>query len=363
MHMRPRHGGAAIKPDDLYIRSLGVYLPPGRMSLSKARKAGLCGEEYRGSDLVGVAVAEDVMAPADMAVIAARQALRRLDGHVSHVDLHIFSETMHSGPEGWAAAGYILRELGLGETTAFEFYQGCNGILAALEMAAGALALLPRGANALLSTGVNGRDPRFVRWQSAGGGIAIGDGGGAIVLGGIDGIARIDAINSMTITHLEGAHRGDLPVQSGMPRHQLDVTARVKEFQQRTRLRSIDLQGFLTKAYLDISQRSLDEVGIKAKDLARVIYPHTGRDLILASIMYPLGLPLETATWDFGRTVGHLGSADFVASLDHLITTGEVEAGDHVLLVGGTAGFNVATAVVTITGTARQARDSKQIFA
>lgn len=323
------------------------------MSLAKAKKAGLCGDDYRGSDLVAVAIADDGMAPADMAVIASRQALQRLNGNARRIDLHVHSETMHSGPEGWAAAGYILRELGLGDTAAFQVHQGCNGILAALEMAAGALALMPGDSSALLSTGVNGRDPRFTRWHSAGGGIAIGDGGGAMILGKTGGIARIDAINSMTITSLEGAHRGDLPVQSDtLVRQPLDVMARVGEFQRSTGLKSIDLQGMLTKAYYDISQRSLDEVGIKARDLARVIYPHTGRDLILASILHPLGLPMESATWDFGRTVGHLGSADFVASLDYLITKGEVEEGDHVLLVGGTAGFNVASAVVTVTSAA-----------
>jgi 3-oxoacyl-[acyl-carrier-protein] synthase III len=88
-----------------------------------------------------------------------------------------------------------------------------------------------------------------------------------------------------------------------------------------------------------------------AGDLARVIHPNVSPAVMETSVLRPLKLTADQSAWDFGRTVGHLGAADYLVSLDHLLRAGQLSAGDRVLLIGGTAGFSVSSAVLTITAT------------
>lgn len=91
------------------------------------------------------------------------------------------------------------------------------------------------------------------------------------------------------------------------------------------------------------------EAEVDAGELARVVFVNAGAPFVDLGIMQPLGLPMAKSTWDFGRTVGHLGACDQVVSLHHLLATGQLSAGDRVLMVGGTQGYNAASAVLTVT--------------
>jgi 3-oxoacyl-[acyl-carrier-protein] synthase III len=82
-----------------------------------------------------------------------------------------------------------------------------------------------------------------------------------------------------------------------------------------------------------------------------VLFEHLGKDLTMMFCLMPLRLPPQLSTVDFANTVGHLGAADHIASLDNLLTTGQLSPGDRLLLVGAATGFNVASAVLTITET------------
>lgn len=72
------------------------------------------------------------------------------------------------------------------------------------------------------------------------------------------------------------------------------------------------------------------------------------RDIVEQRCMVPLDLPLEKSTWEFGRTVGHCGASDQILSLDHLVTTGRLGAGDHMLLLGTGPGVTLSCAVVKV---------------
>jgi 3-oxoacyl-[acyl-carrier-protein] synthase III len=311
----------------------------------------MCGEEFRDTDFISVPIAGSI-APVDMAVRAARQAVQRLAPDHLNIDLLLHSSIAWSGPEGWAPSGYILRELGHGSGTGYEIYQGCNGMLSSLEVAAGLMALAPAPTTAMLTTAVNASTSTVDRWSSAGVGVAMGDGATAAILGNDDGFARVDSICSMMLSDLEAIYRGNTPLrQDTEARPKMEVAARLKEFEASTQQKSIDLQRRFAKAYSDVAWMALNDVGIRPYEIARVLFSHIGVYQTLVSIMLPLRLPIRRSTAEFGRTVGHLGAGDHVASLDNLLTTGQLSPGDRLLLIGGTAGFNVASAVLTITET------------
>jgi 3-oxoacyl-[acyl-carrier-protein] synthase III len=346
-----------MKLSNLYVRGLGVHLPPGRMTPRRAMESRLCGSEFTVTDLVGVAVAEETTA-VEMAVLAASSALCDGGMDAKQIDLLIYAPMFQQGPDGWSPAGYILRELGCGEVVGHEISQGCNGGLAGLELAAGWLALAPEDATALVATAVHAEAAWLDRWRSPGHGIAIGDGAAAFILGKGYGQASVDSITSMTFSRLEGLHRGSLPLgePANSVRRKVNVAARIREYAAISGDTPVDLNLAFMQMYSAVMYRSLEDAGIKSTDIARVIFANVGAETTAVSVMQPLDLPMSRSTWEFGRTIGHIGGGDHIAALDHLIRTRQVAAGDRVLLISGTAGFTVVSAVLTITGTTADSR-------
>lgn len=342
-----------MKPHDLYVRALGVHLPAERITVEEAAAAGRCRPgEIAGGDLHSVSVAPAEATGLDMAVRAGRRALERAGQDPADTDLLVHATMLPEGPDGWSSAGYVLRELGCGAGACHEIRQGCNGVFAAIELAAGWLALAPRDATALITTALRADTPILDRWRSAGFGMALGDGACAVLLGRDTGVARVDAVNSMTFPELEGLHRGvTVPSERDVrDRPVIDIAARTREFVAAAGLDVFDLYRTFAAMYAKVITASLEEAGAEPRDLARVIFTNAGEAVTDAAVTRTLGLPVSRATWDFGRTIGHLGASDQIVSLDHLLATGRLAAGDRVLLVGGTQGYNTASAVLTVCG-------------
>lgn len=344
-----------MKAKELYIKTLGTYLPESMTDIKEVReiKPAAEFEELMDDDeYVSISIAGDTPA-VDMAVRAARDALNVAE---EPVQILFHASMVQQGPEGWSSAAYILRELGLSNLGGFDIVQGGNSVLGALEIAAGWLAVASDARNALVTTALNAGSAEFDRWHSAGNSIVLGDGAAAMVLGKGSGIARVEAINSLMFPEFEGVHRGTLPLfekDLGV-RRQVDLSVRVKEFALTHGFGPMDLLTQITNMKTEVVQRSLKDAQLEAGDIARVIHPHVGPVMIDLSVMRPLGLPLSKSTWDYGRTVGHVGSCDYLLSLGYLLNSGQLSAGDHVLLIGSGPGYNMASAILTITGDGAQ---------
>jgi 3-oxoacyl-[acyl-carrier-protein] synthase III len=340
-----------VRTQEFFIKSIGTYLPdvqavPANIQRDEEPKAESTASGYQ---FESCAVAVDIPA-ADMAVHAAREALNCAG---TRVDLHIHTQMFRQGPECWSPSGYILHQLGISDVPGHEVAQGCNGILAALQVCAGWLTMAPRAATALVTTSLNAGVPYLDRCRSAGSGTVLGDGAAAAVLTKDCGVVRVDALNSMVFPELEALHRGDaslLETDNGI-RESVDMLSRSQAFAREQGWDPLDLLEQITKMTVETAQQSLEDAGVKADELARVIHPNVSPAAMERAVLRPLKLTLEKSTWDFGRTVGHLGAGDYLVSLDHLLRTGQLSAGDRVLLIGGTAGFTVSSAVLTVIAT------------
>ncbi|MEU9573404.1 ketoacyl-ACP synthase III family protein [Streptomyces massasporeus] len=339
-----------MKLDHLYVSGLGTYLPE-RMSSRRAVELGLYDEILMlDSGVTGTLVAGDTP-PVEMAVSAAREALERAEQDPVAIDLLVHACVLQPGPEMWYPGGYIARELGTGHLPVFEVRQGCNGMLAALELAAGQLALDPSRTTALLTTSDNAGAAKFDRWRGYGPGTVVGDAGSALLLDTAGGFAQVRSINHLLMPELEALHRGAEPLFGGQARETVDMVERARHF-GRSGTSLAEVNETIAKWQGEVARRSLDEAGLGVDDIVKAIYVNQGQYLVEQYFLEPLSLPESTSSWDFGRTVGHLGASDHVVALDHLVTTGQLQPGDHVLLAGAAPGFVVSSAVLTIGATA-----------
>ena len=332
-----------------FISGIGVHVPP-TVSVDEAVDRGWYPiDEAKSGQLRGVAVAGDTPAP-ELALRAATQAFERCGRKPTDIDLLLYVDAWHQGPDGWLPHHHLQRRLVGGAPLAAELRQGCNGMFAALELAARWLPTGRHGA-ALLVAADNFGTPLVDRWRTGPGFIA-GDGASSLVLTREPGFAELLAVRSVTMPELEGLHRVGEPVfPPGVTTgRRMELAKRATEFKKLAAGRA-DLMGVWLSLYttmLDTIEPTLADAGISLADVRRVAFPNSTRPVVEQRWLAALELPLSMSTWDFGSGIGHISASDQVIALDHLLAAGELDAGDHVLLVGIGPGVTVSSAVVRI---------------
>ncbi|MFD5203294.1 ketoacyl-ACP synthase III family protein [Streptomyces sp. NPDC058375] len=336
-----------MRYEDLYITGVGVHIP-GRVKAADAVERGDFDERLaRQTDMASVAVSDGAAAP-EMAVEAARTALRRSGTGPLDIDLILHADVHYQGHDCWAPASYIQREAVGNRCPAIEVRQLSNGGMAALELAARALDGngLPTS-SALLTTGDRFCEPGYDRWHSDPGTV-FGDAGTSLVLSRRPGFAQLRSLCTVSEPELEKMHRGDDPfgAEPFEVRQPMDAEATKQAF-----LNEVGTSYSLARVQAgqsEVLKRALHDAGCELSDIDWFVLPHFGRRRITQTFLQPWGIDFPATTWSWGRTVGHLGAGDQIAGLAYLAESGSAKPGQRCLMAGIGAGFTWSCAVVEI---------------
>ncbi|MFC4114185.1 ketoacyl-ACP synthase III family protein [Nonomuraea zeae] len=335
-----------MRTPGIYLRSIGVHLPPVVSIETAVAEGRYPADEMEYFRLGGAAVAGDVPAP-ELALRAARHAFERSDGMSPHdLDLMLYADVWHQGPEGWQPQFYLQQHLVGGDVLAVELRHGCCGLFSALKLTAG---YLRPGGRALLVGADNHGSPLVDRWRMMEG-YVVGDAGCALLVTTDPGFAELRSVNVVVLPEAESVNDGGVPMfppdaTVGRP---LDFAARHSEF--RKRLVARDGAGVMLaiqSTLMELVDRTLKEAGITLDEVERVAFPHGRWDNVEERVSW-FGLTLADTTWEYGAGIGHLGVSDQFVALDHLLATGALARGDYVLLVGVGSGKTLACAVLRI---------------
>lgn len=338
-----------MKTPGIHIAGLGTYLPE-IMSAEKAVEQGLYSEEdHEWFGWTGAAVAGDISAP-DMAVHAAREAMERAGQDGADLSLHIHAHSWPQGPLGWSPHQYVLHHVTQRDVPSFLIWQACSGLIGGMEMAASYLMAEPERSGALLTGADNSGRPDFNRWEFGLQNGVIGDGGSAVVLSKQGGFARLLSINSGSTPELEQLYRGKEPIYSpeSAGGERVDFRERLSSFGDdlgNTVAEVVSRQGELRA---ELALRSMAEAGITPEQVTRVAHVFTGLESYLKVILDPMGVSSDKGLLEYGRQFGHLTVNDQIIGLEHLVATGEVGPGDHVLIVAHGGGTSISCGVVAI---------------
>ncbi|AXK33368.1 3-oxoacyl-ACP synthase [Streptomyces armeniacus] len=346
-----------MRTTDVFVKGIGVCLPePVSVEWAVAQGLHPAGSAAA-HGLTGATVAGDVPAP-EMALRAAEDACKRGGQRPDEVDLLLYTDTWHQGPDGWQPQYYLQRHLVGDGVLAVETQHGCNGMFSALELAAAYLGADDARRAALIVSADNYGTPLVDRWN-AGPGFVVGDAAASVVLSRDEGFARLLSVGSVTVPDGEELHRAGEPLfpPGATTGSTMDFNVRAAAFLAEAKARA-SAAGGGPSLWLRVHQklaesvhRALAEADVELADIARVIFMNNDRETVGERCMGALGLPLSKSTWEYGRTVGHLGASDQIVSLNHLLETGELGPGDRVLLAGMAPGVTLSSAVVEIVGT------------
>lgn len=187
----------------------------------------------------------------------------------------------------------------------------------------------------LLTTAENFGSPMVDRWNGMSGFVQ-GDAASALLLCRGAGFAELRAVGSVAVPELEQLMRGGEPLYPPSPPlgKKLSMTSRALYF--RDNVMSLnDATEVLARAHVDVIERTLIEANRKLDDMTRVVYGNAAGYIMEQLLLEPLGIPMDRTTWQFGRGIGHSGANDQLLALNHLLITGQLAAGDHLLLAGG----------------------------
>lgn len=343
-----------MKVTDVYLSGLGVFQPSTVDAGQAARRGEYDPSTYLENRLTGLCIAGPV-SPPEMAVQAARQAVSRATADPTQIGMLLHATIFFQGPEGWHSPAYINKEIVGTAAPAFEIGMGCNGVFAGLELAASRMAGMAPDEMVLLTTADNFGSPLVDRWNAAPGYIQ-GDAGSALLLCRGAGFARLLSVGSVTMPEVEQLNRGGEPLYpSSVPLGtKVDMKARALYFREKV-MPLAQATEVHNQAQVGVIERTLDEADRKLDDMTRVIYGNVAGYLMEQLLLRPLGIPMDRTTWQFGRGVGHTGASDQLLSLNHLLVTGQLAAGDHVLLAGG-GPASVSSAVLEILDVPEWAR-------
>jgi clorobiocin biosynthesis protein CloN2 len=334
---------------DIFMSGIGVFLPETR-SVEDAIERGLVSADAMESlGFTSVAVAGDRPAP-EMALNAARDALK--DGGVSPDDvaLLLYADVWQQGPMAWQPQFYLQRHLVGDGPLALEITHGCVGMLSGMELASAYLRADEGHKAALVVASDNFGTPMIDRWTMGAGLTALGDGASAVVLTKDPGFAQILSVRTANHSAMEETWRAGEPLfpPSLTVGRREDFVAAHEEF--KSKVGSAD-HGAMSIIHLqrniDCVKLALAEAEVSPADITRVVSHNIPRGEA-RTYMAMLGFSFEQSAWEYGRTIGHVGASDQVLSLHHLLSTGQVVPGDHVLLCGQAPGVTYKAAVVKI---------------
>jgi 3-oxoacyl-[acyl-carrier-protein] synthase-3 len=334
--------------DDVWIVATGGMIGD-RTPVEPAVIAGDYSRRAAGSTGM-ISYARSALAPPEMAVLAGEVAVAAAagaDAQVGPETLHVHGHSHFQGVDTWPAACWIARRL-LGRQLLrmpMTVEAASNGSLAALEIAGSALAGDPATPDALITLADRFAPPTN-RWTLSPG-MVFGDGAAAAVLGRGGGPLRLVSCVSEADTDLEGLARGDEPfttASQGPP----DSRRRTREFLARGGLSLADVRRSSADHVRSVVHRALAEAGLTLDDVDWFLPPFVGRDLFRDSFEQPLSPVRARTLLTVGLTIGHLGAADHLFALDHLLREGLLSGGDRILLLGTGMGFTFAAAVLTV---------------
>lgn len=346
-----------MRYEGLFIGGLGVSLPP-LVDVGIALADGTYDPADHAAYAYRSIAIGDEPAP-EMAARAGAEALSRSGVAPEDVAILLHACSWFQGVDYWPAASFVHRRVLAAARTApaIEVRQMSNSVLAAVELAACHLLADPARRAALVTTADAFRLPGFDRFRSDAG-MVYGDGGAAVVLAR-DGFARLLSLVTVTESGLECAYRGDEPFRpaSGAAGGPVDIRRRRGEF-----LENVDSDAVgerISGGLADAVGGALEEAGTKPDEVERFVFPNIGLHVLRERYAPLLGIDVERTAWEYGARTGHVGSADQLTGLEHLVTSGQVGPGDRVALVGVGAGFSWTCAVVEVLERPAWAEDSR----
>ena len=302
----------------VFLNSVGTFLPP-RVPLD-AIDLNPGGEDAEGRNTFwGIESLSVSDTPAYvMAGLATKHALKYSTHRGETLSPIVYVDPVSY--EHLAPASYVQRIVNQPGSFTFKLDAASDGVMAAIEAAAGLLSNSNGVSAALVASGARMApgQPRSL------GGVLMGDGAAALVISKKEGFARLIASNRNSDPAFEFLQR-NRATQPGV----LDIP-----------VLEIGLGPYLptiSRLVAETVRATLVDAGISIEDISYFCPPTAPETALKEVYLKTCNIPLEKTCWSEMRKNGHVFACDQILGLAHLIDTGQLKQGQLVMLLGGGA--------------------------
>ena len=269
----------------------------------------------------------------DLAIEAARQAIDRADIAPAEIDLVL---TATASPERAfpSISALVADEVGAHSAGAVDMLAACAGFAYALGHA---VAQINAGfATTVLVIGSETLS-RITDWDDRGTCILFGDGAGAVIVRAGAAPTTERVVVELGVDGSKGFDLyGDLTPRAGQP---LD---------NKIRMNGNAVYRFATQVIVDSTTRVLERGGYGQNDIDLFV-PHQANLRIIESGVDRLGFPMERVVITLDR-YGNTSSASIPLCLDHAWSTGRLQPGQRLLMMGLGGGLAWGTCLIRWMG-------------
>lgn len=328
--------------NSLSIKAAAAWFPPDREGPSSGE---LSPSDIERIGVTELPVATDLAAP-EMAVLAARDALKESGVEPSSIGYLVHTHLYHQGFDIWSPAHYIAQQSGATGGLPINVQQTCHGGALALHLAATWMTATPEANAALVTAADRFSAPGFDRWASDDEAV-YGDSGTAVVLGrrgGGNDVLDLLALEMAADPEWEIQLRGDdkfgpVPLWHSTP---VDLIRPNNVFRASSGAAQMAKSG--VEKLFGAVQRSLNKAGVTPEDVRWVAIPRLIRHMRENVFKAGIGLLLGTQPEYLEADTGCLGPGEYLANLADMATA--LDPGDVGMLIQGGGGFTFSCTIV-----------------
>ncbi|MDD2630728.1 MAG: ketoacyl-ACP synthase III [Limnochordia bacterium] len=280
-------------------------------------------------------IAEPEQASSDLAILAARAALKDANIRADQLDLVIVATVTpdHAFP---STASILQNKLGATKAAAYDLAAGCSGFVYGLTAAA--TMIEARAMNHVLVVGVETLS-KIVDWTDRSTCVLFGDGAGAAVLGPVpEGYGILSSVLGS-----DGSGAELLVLEAGGSRNPASLET-VQGKRHTISMHGNEVFKFAVRIMDEASLNVLKKAGLSSEDIDLFI-PHQANIRIIDAAARRLQLP-EDRVFVNVDAYGNTSAASIAIALDEARKKGRIQSGDFVLLVGFGAGLTWGAAIV-----------------
>ncbi|MBW1659330.1 MAG: hypothetical protein JRJ48_02385 [Deltaproteobacteria bacterium] len=325
------------------LAGFGFYLPEKEVSVHElAERAGIpkIVADFAGARTVREA-AEDEL-PSEMAIKAAREALRDAGMDAEQIDLIIYCGAGLPDYIIPQTSGKIQHAIGAARAFAFDLVQGCSGMLSALQVAKGYIALNEGIDTVLLVSG--DKWSQFTRHHAADS-VFFGDGGGAVIVQ--RGCPDFQLLCFNIITN--GEYYDLWRIETGGIKHPITEEALAQGLHYYDCYDKKRAHGPFKDLYVPTIVRgvrgALEKCGLTSDDVA--YFDMVNANLkVLEIVAENLGIPREQTSAEVLERFGHFGAFDIFFNLQQALSGDKIKKGDIIVMQSTGVGFTWACGIL-----------------
>ncbi|MFO8080481.1 MAG: beta-ketoacyl-ACP synthase III [Armatimonadota bacterium] len=283
-------------------------------------------------------IASDDQASSDLGTQAALAAMEDAGVTADEIQL-IVCPTVTPDHMFPATANLIQRNIGAGNTAAFDLLSGCTGFVYGLHVAS---QFVGTGEMDTVLVVAAEKLTSITNWTDRSTCVLFGDGAGAAVVQPGEGEPDETGLLSFVLeSYGEYGYLLDLP--AGGSRKPLDEEG-LAEYEHCLRMNGPELYKIAVRGVPEVAEKAITKAGLTNADIDLVVM-HQANMRIIEAAARRLDIPDEHMVVNIDR-LGNTSGASIAIALDEVYRDGRVQAGDNVLLVGFGAGFSLGAAVV-----------------